>query len=302
MSGNLEKIKYALPQNIYNMLKKIPESKFSFVNEIRIRSYLPLSLIIGTKIFYVRQTGEISENFFNAYICTKTDIDETFIRLCKNSVYAHEKELKDGFIIMNYGCRAGVGGTYDGNIPSDISSVNIRIAHEIIGISDSVYPLISKKSLLIAGPPASGKTTLLRDIIRQNSNDKMTVSVIDSRGEISASVYGKAQNDLGKNTDVLITESKDKGIEIALRTLNPDIIAFDEIGTNDELEKIYSCFNSGVLIMTTAHVGDIGELTRRSITGSLIKNRIVNNIILLSKDFNIKPKIYDCEEIISDFY
>ena len=82
-----------------------------------------------------------------------------------------------------------------------ISCINVRLAHEVVGCADTVMPYIRKKNwvahTLIVSPPRGGKTTLLRDIIRQLSNgeDKkkipgMTVGVVTSEASLPVPTRG----------------------------------------------------------------------------------------------------------------
>ena len=142
------------------------------------------------------------------------------------------------------------------------------------------------------------KSSVLRDLIRQLSSGVQgsyyRIAVVDSRGELSC---GGGGNNLGENTDVLMIENKALGTEIALRTLSPDIIAFDEIGTAGELKCISDCFNAGVDIITTAHISDSRDLMRRSVTRQLLESGMISNVVLLSKNIGDTPQIYDAEDI-----
>jgi len=224
--------------------------------------------------------------------------------LCKNSVYAHTEEIKNGYIIMNSGHRAGVCGRVVKEGMKDISSVNIRIAREVIGCANTLAERFDGGGILIAGPPGSGKTTMLRDTVRQLSDgifDRfLRVAVIDSRGELSGSCKGQSVNNLGANTDVLLIEDKAKGAMMALRTMFPDIIAFDEIGTAVELESVSDCFNAGVAVITTAHIGDKSDLFRRSVTSALLKSGIISTVAVLSDRVSGQVEIYDIGELLSD--
>ena len=184
---------------------------------------------------------------------------------------------------------------------SDISSVNIRIAHEIPGAANDIARAYKPGGLLIAGPPGSGKTTVLRDLIRQLAGGVCgkiyRIAVIDSRGEISGSFDGKCGNDLGAGSDVLLTTDKAAGIEMAVRTMFPDIVAFDEIGNEAELKRVSESFCSGVDIITTAHAGSIADLKRRRIIAALISSGAVASIAMLPEIHGGTVKIIKAEEL-----
>ncbi len=272
---------YCVGGNIRKLLISLPEEIKAKTEEIRLRAGSPVALNVSGKTVFVRENGQIcyyiSRDLPKA---DSSDLEECYRLLCGNSVYAHTEELKKGFVLMKNGCRAGVCGTLSENgFMRDITSVNIRIARQIYGAADSIIKQYTGGGLLIVGPPASGKTTVLRDFIRQAANGATgfvkRVCVIDSRGEISGAA------DLGACTDVLITGDKGAGAQIALRTMNPDIIAFDEIGSVSELNSVMESFYSGVDIVTTAHIGNIKELKSRSVTSALINSGAIEKIAVL---------------------
>lgn len=253
--------------------------------EIRIRKYLPLTLTVSGETVFVTKNGQTSFSLNDEVISAdEDDLDESFRLLCRGSAYAHGEELKRGFIMMKNGCRAGIGGSIGENgVYKSITSVNIRIAKQIHGAANDILRSYSGGGLLIAGPPGSGKTTVLRDFVRQLSNGYtgkiIRMAVIDSRGELSAG----GNLDLGVATDTVICSDKAAGLESAVRTLFPEAVAFDEIGTAEELEKVTQGFYSGVKILTTAHIGDKGELMKRKVTRSLILSGVIDQIALLPK-------------------
>ncbi len=301
-----ESVLYAVSDRILNLLKNLSPCVKSNTSEIRLRAGLPLALTVSGETVFVRQNGQtqffISNDLFKV---TKEDLEESFKKLCNCSVYAHEKELQNGFIVMKNGCRAGVCGKLNSDgFMQDISSLNLRIAREIFGCANDILKTYTSGGLLIAGPPCSGKTTVLRDLVRQLSNGNSgkikRVCVIDSRCEISGSSDGNSINDLGPATDVLISEDKAAGIEIALRTMFPDVIAFDEIGTVAELKSVSDSFCSGVDIITTAHIGSLDELTTRNVTASLLKSGAISFVALLPKLHGGQIKLFEAKEIFRE--
>ena len=293
----------AVSPAIRNALTFLPQSIKNKTEEIRLRNGLPLALTVGGKPLFVTGSGNMCEYITkDLLIVTKSDIQESFMLLCKRSVFAHSAELKEGYIVMDNGHRAGICGTIteDGHL-RDVSSINIRIAHEVLGCADNIIKEFDMGGFLIAGPPGSGKTTLLRDFIRQLSSGVwgkyLKLSVIDSRGELSGSSFGNCANTLGENTDILIIKDKALGVEIAVRTLFPDIVAFDEIGSFTELNKVSESFNAGVSVLTTAHAGSVQDLLSRSITKSLINSGAISKVALLPPKIGDPIQIFTAKEL-----
>ena len=301
-----DSVLYALPERVIPILQNLSECVKFNISEIRLRAELPLALTVKGETVFVRQNGQTQFFLSNDLLkITKSDLEECFKKLCNNSVYAHEKELKNGYIAMKNGCRAGVcGNLSDEGFLTDISSVNIRIAREVIGCANEIIKNYTRGGLLIAGPPCSGKTTVLRDLVRQlslgNSGRIKKIAVIDSRREISGCSGGVSLNDLGPATDILVCEDKAVGIEIALRTMFPDVIAFDEIGTTEELKSVSDSFCSGVDIITTAHIGKVEELTQRNVTYNLLKSGVISFVALLPRLHGDKIKFFSAKELLCD--
>lgn len=293
---------YGVSPRIRAMLAALPAQIKENTEEIRLRNGLPVALTVNGKTVFLSAEGGISHCITRSLVrAEKADLDESFRLLCKSSVYAHGEELKNGFIMMNHGHRAGICGTLTENgCMHDISSVNIRIAREIFGAADDIVKAYGG-GLLIAGPPGSGKTTVLRDLIRQLSSGAggkiHRVAVIDSRGELSGSYEGRAENDLGANTDVLLTPDKASGIEIAVRTMFPDIVAFDEIGTAEELKRVSESFHAGVTVITTAHIGSADDLMRRSVTAALLNSGVISRVALLPARHGERITVCEREEL-----
>ncbi len=206
---------------------------------------------------------------------TKQDIEACFQELCRYSVHSFQREIAEGYITLPEGHRAGFCGSAvirDGELETlrDISSINIRLAREIKGSGEALYHAVFAKglrSLLIAGAPLSGKTTVLRDLTRL-LGEKHKVALIDSRNELAACHDGTPQLDVGLNTDVLSGYPRAEGMEIALRTLSPEVIICDEIG--NDISAIEQCIHCGVKLIATIHASSVEELSRRKAAAELI--------------------------------
>lgn len=303
MNNEFDTVILQISDKLQRTLSFLPENIKQSTEEIRLRAGLPVCLTVSGRVMFVLKNSSVSEkNSDECLIASHDDLQQTLLLLCNNSVYLHESEIKQGYISLLHGNRAGVCGVFNADgIITSISSVNIRIARQIFGCAE---PLLNYTDggLLICGPPASGKTTILRDLIRLLSNGKngryKRVAVIDGRGEISGGFGDNSFNDLGINTDVLYMQNKALGTEIALRTMFPDVIAFDEIGTPQELKGVMACFNAGVDIITTAHCKNKRDIMRRSVTANMVKSGAVSRVALLSEHIGTPPMIFDIKELM----
>lgn len=202
------------------------------------------------------------------------DIDGCFQELCRYSVHSFQREIAEGYITLPGGHRAGFCGTAvvrGGCVEAlrSISSINIRIAHEIKGCAEALYRAVFSDglhSLLIAGAPLTGKTTILRDLARL-IGEKHKTALIDSRSELAACCDGAPQLDVGLNTDVLNGYPRAEGMETALRTLSPEVIICDELGGDTGAVK--QCANCGVKLIATIHADSAQQLMQGRETAEL---------------------------------
>lgn len=301
MSERFNQTLWGIAPSLRSYLDSLPSTVKGNVQEIRLRKGLPLTVTVAGESVFINRRGQTCFNIQNdLVIVDKEELEESFRLLCNNSVFAHGEELKNGYIKTKSGNRVGVFGTLNSDgIMSDISGLNIRIAREIYGVALKTAPLFRGGGWLFAGPPGCGKTTILRDFVRQISGGICgkiyRVAVIDSRGELSAG----GKNDLGPATDVINIEDKAKGLEIAVRTMFPEVVAFDEIGTLDELNRVKESFNAGVGVVTTAHIGCKEELLKRNVTRSLLESGVIEYVVLLPKIPGGESRIYKTEELLN---
>lgn len=263
--------------------------------ELRLRVNKPISICCTNGIYFLNHSGRLAcYPDGETMLSTKEDIEECFRNICNYSIYSHQNEIKNGFVTLAGGHRVGISGTavfQNGEITGirDISSINIRIAREITGSANDLFHSLKKEinsGLLIAGPPASGKTTILRDIARQLSSgtcgDIRKVVVVDERGELAGTCLGVPQNDLGVCSDVLDGYPKAEGIMQAVRCLSPEFIICDELGGNDEVFAVEQSLNAGVSMISTIHAGSIDELLMKKQAVSLLKTGAFGCVAMLN--------------------
>ncbi len=220
---------------------------FEHLKEIRIRAHKPMLLITDAEEISVDLEPDTAE------------LMEILQSLCKNSMYAFENSIKEGFVTVEGGHRIGLAGRYlEEKGIVDIGSLNIRISCEIKGCSNGILPYIkrSKKDIyntLILSPPCCGKTTLLRDIARSLSWNGFNVGVVDERSEIAGSYMGVPANDLGPRCDIYDTCPKSTGIYMMLRAMSPDVIVTDEIGGSEDITALRQASWAGVRLIASCH-------------------------------------------------
>lgn len=212
-------------------------------------------------------------------------------RATGQAVYAAQDMLKNGFVTISGGHRLGVCGTgvcRDGEVYTfkDISSLNLRVAREIRGAASEAadYLWLHPVSTLILGAPASGKTTLLRDLIRQCSDRfGWRICAADERMELAACRGGVPQFDLGAHTDVLSGVAKGAAIELLLRSMNPHWIAVDEITAESDVDKLVRAGYCGVRFLATVHAASFAELERRPVYRTLLRSGMFESFLLLGR-------------------
>ena len=281
-----------LSEDIGAVLKNIPDGRKSTVQEIRIRSNKPIALSDGATTVFMDSEGKIIYTMGEkAFTASQRSIYDTFRRICDYSVYSRQDEIKNGYITVKGGHRVGLCGTAvltEGKISAlnDISSMNVRIARQVFGVSEEIinhlYPF--ERGILIAGMPSSGKTTLLRDLARSLSlgiGCHITrTAVIDERGELSGTYSGTAYNDMGL-CDILNGYPKGEGIIHAIRAMSPQVIICDELGTNEDCKLVSQGFNAGAVVIASIHAGNYDELMRRKYAVELLETGAFGSIVIL---------------------
>lgn len=295
-----------MPVNIAELLSKIGSGEWFDVEEVRLRCGAPLTVGIWGESCFVTPAGGITNYESDAYTVSSEEVQTAFGRVCENSVYAHLEEIRQGFITIRGGHRVGICGkaVCDGKEIKtfrEISSLNFRIAHQLIGLADGIIDKIidgeNVKSTLLIAPPQMGKTTLLRDIIRQVSDRGFKCGVADDRGELAAMYRGVPCNDIGAQTDVIDGAPKADAVELLLRTMSPKVIASDEIASETDVEALRVAAGTGVKIIATTHGSSVEEALSRKVLQPMFEDKIFDSAILIRRDFSTPESVTYTEAI-----
>ncbi|MDP4087761.1 MAG: stage III sporulation protein AA [Bacillota bacterium] len=294
---NTNEILNILPQNIQSSIRKLPY--IEKLQEIRIKAEKPVIVNIDNK-----------ERILDL-IPNMEELKNIIQRTSNYSLYAFEEEIRQGFITIRGGHRVGICGKCiieDNKVKTikNISSINIRVSREVIGCSDKIMSCLLKGNevlnTIIISPPKCGKTTLLRDIARNISSGMCAINfagqkvcIIDERSELAACSGGVPQMDVGIRTDVLDNCLKSEGIMMAIRSMSPDVIICDEIGTYKDMESILSALSCGVNLITTIHGSGLEDFKERLIFKDLVANHVFKRAVILSSRNGVGTveEIYD---------
>lgn len=290
---------HSLSPGIRNMLQSLDERTKLQTQEIRLRAESKINLRIKGEIRTLEHLPKT----------TSEDISEAFESICGYSVYAHQNSIAQGYVTVTGGHRAGICGTAvvsGGQVTMlrDISAINLRIARHYPHCSAPLFDRIdfsAPSGILIAGAPMSGKTTLLRDMASMLSmgftGRRYAVSLIDERGELAAVRNGVPQYECLRSCDILSGYPKGEAISLALRSMSPEIIICDEIGTQKEAEAVSECMNAGAKLIASIHAGNEKDILAGHTSRTLLKTGAFDYIAMLSQKPMKIEKVIKTEDI-----
>lgn len=276
-----------LSKEIIDALKN---TNLEFITEIRLRINQPIICYFKNDKYYLTNNG-ISKNSENKIIAKSKLLENIILNVTENSIYAFNDNIKNGFLTTKKGVRIGISGecVFDkGNIITikNYSSFCIRIPHDILGCSDYLYNKIYKKecfNTIIISPPGGGKTTIIKDLIRNfNNTNNYNILVIDERQELNAK---------GENVDRIINSNKKYALNYSIKSMCPQIIFLDEISDINDYQGVIKTIQSGVKVICSAHGTSISDIT----TKYKRINKFFDRFIILDGFYNpgIIKHIYD---------
>ena len=297
--SRLEQAARLLPEEIRNILLRLPEDKKQQCEEVRLRAGRPLSLVFSEGEIRISGSGRIDAEPF---IINREKILDTLENATGRSVHAAMESMRNGFVTVRGGHRIGIGGSAvvkNGEVThiKNISSLSLRIARQVIGAADDILPQLWEngqyQNTLLVSPPGLGKTTLLRDMIRQISDGSNTknmqslrVCLADERGEVAAQYEGQPQFDIGEHTDVLDSCAKETALMMLLRSMSPQVLALDEITAEEDIRAMTVVCNCGVKLLATAHGNDLNDLRTRPLYRNMLETGIFRQAVIISRIHN----------------
>lgn len=282
----MEAIIRFLPKNIADVINRVPSSDRIEMEEIRIRINRPIEITM------------MGVSRFLPYVIKEEDAFHLMNKISHYSIYALEEELRRGYITVSGGHRIGLAGKVileNGRVKAirDVSSFNIRIARERIGIADTLASFLFKEEWLntmIIGPPQTGKTTLLRDLGRLLSKGNspkgmpaVKVGIVDERSEIAGCVNGIPQLTFGHRIDVLDACPKAEGMMMMIRSMSPDVLIVDEIGRKEDAEAIMEAVHAGIKLMMTTHGNSLQDIKKRPTLKEILDMEVFRRYIVLNR-------------------
>lgn len=267
---------------------------FAALREIRLRAEAPMVFRFTDGERYLAKNHTLCADIRDAMIIPVSEVKETMEYISNYSMYAYEEEIKKGYVTIAGGHRIGIAGkticeNNEVKAVKYISNLCIRLAHEIIGCSDGMIDSLFEQgrfqNTLILSPPGHGKTTLLRDMVRNLSDgcsanpSGCQVGLVDERSEIAACYLGIPQNTVGRRTDVYDACPKEVGITYLLRSMAPQIIAVDEIASENDLAAVEKICGCGCSILATTHAGSMQELREKRRWKDLLEQGMFQRVV-----------------------
>lgn len=292
-----EEVLHMFPEPMRDRWRKVA-GQADRLQEIRLRAGAPVTVLINNREWFVNEKGKLMDRQPPEAGSRPEELEMILKHLCQYSIYAFADEIRQGFLTIQGGHRVGLAGQVILEEENRIRNMkyirylNIRIAHELKGVADLAIPYLYEKgqvlNTLLISPPGCGKTTMLRDLIRQISDGNaygsgVNVSVVDERSEIAGSYLGIAQNDVGIRTDVLDGCPKVEGMMLLIRSMAPQVLAVDELGSDRDIQALFMASGCGCKFIATIHGNSLDDIKGKKYMRFVIENRLFDRYVVLEK-------------------
>ena len=272
-----------LPSWLAGPLGQLPAQTAAQIHELRFRTGCGVFVTLSGRQLPLQDLPECPLQLREC-VLDQFQIEEIFHTLCGGAVHAHQTELAHGFLTTPSGCRVGVAGRYvdrDGQtVLQQVQGLNLRIARAVpVQLPDELLVQLKKHfiGMLLVGEPDSGKTTLLRQIARELAGTQRRACVVDERCEI----FPPGDSEKMPPLDLLSGIPKERAVQMALRTLSPQVILLDELGTLAETAALEQGFYSGVDFVASVHAASVEEAARRPQVQALQRHGMLRVFVLL---------------------
>lgn len=295
-----EEVLHIFPDFMRSVWVKVAEQAEN-LQEIRLRVNQPVTILMNNKEWFLSESGDLTQEWSRAMCSSEKELEAVLTHVCHYSIYAFADEIRQGFMTISGGHRIGLCGQVILENSNQIRNIkyirylNIRIAHEVKGVSDKALPCLYHRgeilNTLIISPPGCGKTTMLRDLVRNFSEGNVygkgrNVGVVDERSEIAGSYLGVPQNDIGIRTDVMDACPKREGMMMLIRSMAPDVLVVDELGSVEDIEAMHQAIQCGCKMLATIHGFSIEEVSRKEYMKDIMREQLFDRYMLLGKKNN----------------
>ena len=107
--------------------------------------------------------------------------------------------------------------------------------------------------------------------------------MVDERSERGGCYLGIRQNDLGVRTDLLDACPKAEGMLMLIRSMGPEVIAVDEIGSAEEVGILRYAMHCGCRTLATVHGESYQEIRDKPLFEDFFRMQLFERYVVLCR-------------------